>query len=71
MKEKVSKCVIVILVNKGLRIGSNVQGGGRRVVLLKITEFKGLSVLCRAFLHMDSWGLLSRTENEGLYLLSV
>lgn len=52
-------------------MGKNVQGGGRRVVLLQMTEFKELLVLCRALLHMDSRGLLSRTENEGLYLLSV
>lgn len=71
IKEKVSKCVKVILMTKWLRMGKNVQGGGRRVVLLQMTEFKELLVLCRALLHMGSRGLLSRTENEGLYLLSV
>lgn len=45
--------------------------GGKRLVLLKMTEFKGLSVLCRALLYMDSRGLLSRTANEGLLLLPV
>lgn len=50
--------------------GKNFQGGGRRVVL-QMTEFKGLLILCGELLHMNSRGLLSRTENEGLYLLSV
>lgn len=69
--EKVSKCIIVILTSKWLRMGKDVQGGGRRLVLQQMTEFKGLLVLCRALLHMNSRGLLSRTENEGFYLFSV
>lgn len=71
IKEKVRKCVMVMLITKWLRMGANVQGGGKRVVLLQMTEFKGLIVLCRALLHMDSGGLLSRTENERFYLPSV